>query len=101
VLDLVFSEAIKDKKVVGANGVLIGQVEDIDFSPDTWKVTHFLVRLQDEVVRQLGYKSGIRTKQNVLIPVDAIDKIGYVVTIKHRIKNLSDLERVDAQASPQ
>ncbi len=36
---LVFSEAIKDKKVVGAKGVLIGKVEGIDFSADTWKVT--------------------------------------------------------------
>jgi len=97
---LVFSQAIKDKKVVGAKGILIGQVEGIDFNADTWKVTHFLVHLEDEVVRKLGYKSGIRTKQNVLIPVDAIDKIGDVVTIKPGIENLSDLERVEAQASP-
>ena len=97
---MVFSQAIKDKKVVGAKGLLIGQVEGVDFNADTWKVTHFLVRLEDEVVRQLGYKSGIRTKQNILIPVDAIDKIGDVVTIKSGIENLSDLERVEAQVSP-
>ena len=59
-----------------------------------------MVRLKDEVVRQLSYKSGIRTKQNGLIPVDAIDKIGDVVTIKSGIESLSDLERVEAQASP-
>jgi sporulation protein YlmC with PRC-barrel domain len=98
-LFLVFSEAIKDKKVVGAKGILIGQVEGIDFSTDTWKVTHFIVRWQDKVARKLGYKSGIRTKQNVLIPVDAIDKIGDVVTIKRGIENLSDLERVEAEAA--
>ena len=96
---MVFSEAIKDRKVVGAKGILIGQVEGVDFNADNWKVTHFLVRLEDEVVRQLGYKSGIRTKQNILIPVDAIDKIGDVVTIKPEIENLSDLEQVEAEAA--
>lgn len=96
---MVFSQTLKGKKVFGANGILIGQVEGIDFSDKTWKVNHFLVRLTDEVAEQLGFKSGIRAKQNVLIPVDAIDKIGDVVTIKPEIENLSDLERVEAEAA--
>ena len=95
----VFSEAIKDKKVFGAKGILIRQVEGIDFNADdTWKVTHFLVCLQDEVARQLGYKPHLRGKHNILIPVDAIDKIGDVVTIKSGLENLSDLERVESEA---
>jgi len=93
---LVFSEAIKDKKVFGAKGILIGQVEGVEFSADTWKVTHLMVRLQDEVSKLLGYKSRIGSKHSILIPVDAIDKIGDVVIIKPGIENLADLERVEA-----
>ena len=94
-----FLKRSKIKKVYGAKGILIGQVEGIDFSADTWKVTHFMVRLQDEVAKQLGYKSHVRGKHNILIPVDAVDKIGDVVTIKRGIENLTDLERVEAEAA--
>lgn len=96
---MVFSQNLKDKEVYGAKGILIGEVEGIDFSDNTWKVTHLLVRLKDDVAKQLGYKSGIRTKHTILLPVDAINKIGDVVTIKPGIETLADLERIEAQAA--
>ncbi|MCW3999104.1 MAG: hypothetical protein NWE93_02565 [Candidatus Bathyarchaeota archaeon] len=99
---MVSAETLKGKKVIGVRGSLIGEVEGIEISMDDWKVSHFHVQLSDEVAKQLGFKTGlisVRTKPIISLPVEAIDHVGDVVTVKNEIKELKDLEHAEMRVS--
>jgi sporulation protein YlmC with PRC-barrel domain len=93
---LVSAEVLRGKKVIGVKGAVIGQVDGVDISIPGWQTTHVRISLSDEVAKELGYRTGmmsrISTRPIMSIPVEAIDQVGDVVTIKDSIKDLKDLE---------
>jgi sporulation protein YlmC with PRC-barrel domain len=93
---LVSAESFRGKKVIGIKGLLIGEVEGLDIDIDTWRATHIRIHLTDDVAKQLGYRTGglinIRSNPIISLPVEAIDQVGDVVTIKDSFKELKDLE---------
>jgi len=93
---VVTAESIKGKKVIGVKGVMIGQIDAIDIDIQTWRATHIRVALSEDVAKQLGYRTGlVRSMVNkpiISLPVDAIDQVGDVITIKDSIKEVKDLE---------
>jgi sporulation protein YlmC with PRC-barrel domain len=98
VIFLVSANLITGKKVVATNGDAIGEVKDADFDTTTWKINSLLLRLTDKAASELGYTrpsgslgsfSMNRGSKSVFMPVDLVNSIGDVVTIK---KSLIELE---------
>jgi sporulation protein YlmC with PRC-barrel domain len=92
---LVSAESFRGKKVIGIKGLLIGEVEGLDIDIDNWRATHVRIHLTDDVAKQLGYRTSlinIRSNPMISLPVEAIDQVGDVVTIKDSFKELKDLE---------
>jgi sporulation protein YlmC with PRC-barrel domain len=98
VIFLVSAEVLRGKKVIGVRGIMIGQVDGVEISVDNWKATHLRVQLTDEVAKQLGFRRGFlasnlsMSKPVISLPVEAIEHVGDVVTVKSEIKELKDLE---------
>jgi len=99
---LVSAESIRGKKVIGAKGALIGQIDNIDIDTQTWRATHVRISLTEDAAKQLGFRTGLISsrvnKPIISLPIESIDQVGDVVTIKSSIKEISDLEM--AKPSP-
>ena len=100
------AEMLKGKKVIGAGGLMIGEIETVLIDVATWKATHLQVGLTDEVAKQLGQKTaplgisriGISSKAgmkkpNLSIPIEDVEQVGDVVTVKSGINDLKALEQ--------
>lgn len=99
---LVAAETLRGKKVIGIRGVLIGVVEGIEIDmEDSWKVSHLRIQLTDEVAKQLGFRTGFisMSKPIITLPVNAIDQVGDVITVKSEIKELKDLEHAEVRVA--
>lgn len=94
-LFLVSAEVLRGKKVIGVKGVVIGEVDGVDINIPSWRTTHVRIALSSDVAKEMGYRTNLinRLSHPVMsIPVEAIDQVGDVVTIKDSIKDLTDLE---------
>lgn len=95
---LVTAESFKGKKVIGAKGAIIGQIDAVDINIQNWTATHIRVALSEDVAKQLGFRTGfVRSMVNkpiISLPVDAIENVGDVITIKDTVKDIKDLELV-------
>lgn len=96
---LVSANLITGKKVVATNGDAIGEVKDADFDTSTWKINSLLLRLTDKAASELGYTrpSGTlgsfsmnRGSRSVFMPVELVNAIGDVVTIKKSLIELGE-----------
>ena len=99
---LVSSEVLKGKSVIGKNGISIGNIEGVEISEGTWKVTYFHVSLSDEVAKQLGFKTGlvgIIRKHVVSIPTKSITNVGDVVITNVEMKDLERMARPEVKAT--
>lgn len=101
VFSLVSAVSFRGKKVIGVKGVLIGDIEDVDLDIDTWKATHIRIHLNDEVAKQLGFRTSRLinlSKPVISLPVEAIDQVGDVITLKDSIKEVKDLEPISPKS---
>ena len=73
---LVNIEKVKGKKVIAKNGMMIGKVEDVELNDNTWAVTTVDVKLDDNVAKLYGEKSGMMKKSIVPLPANIMGPIG-------------------------
>ena len=88
---LVISPKLKDKKVIGAKGYVIGEVEGFDVDINNWEVTGLQVGLTDDAAIELGFKTPFLSKVVVIIPSKTVSLIGNFVTLDEDIENLESL----------
>jgi sporulation protein YlmC with PRC-barrel domain len=79
------------KKVVGAEGYILGEVDGIDVDLNTWRANAFYVNLSDEATAELKFKKPFLSKIAVCLPTHFIKAVGEVITIKEPIRNLEDI----------
>lgn len=89
--NLLSSIRLKGKKVIGAKGYVIGEVDGIDVKPSNWHVTGLQVSLTDNAATELGFKRPFLSKVVVIIPSEIVDLIGNFITIDEAIENLESL----------
>ena len=98
---LVKIKDVKGKKVIAKNGMMIGEVEDIELDENTWIVKTAYVKLEDEVAKLYSVKGGFMTKSVAPLPGSLMgpmmdDKI----TLKEPIKDVNSLlEQVQTSRS--
>jgi sporulation protein YlmC with PRC-barrel domain len=88
---LVSSTKIKGKKVVGAKGYVIGEVEGFDLELSNWQVTGLQVGLTDDAATELGFKKPFLRKVVVIIPSKKVSLVGNFITLDEDIENLESL----------
>jgi sporulation protein YlmC with PRC-barrel domain len=79
------------KRVMGANGYSVGDVESLDLDPDGWKVTSLLVSLSRDAASELGLSKSFLSKTVIAIPAELIDLVGNMIILNENIVDLKVL----------
>jgi sporulation protein YlmC with PRC-barrel domain len=83
---------LNNKKVVTADAFVIGEVEGGNVDPKTWRLVHIHVSLNDDALEQFKLKKPFMGTVLVCIPVDLVEEVGDVITLKKNLKDLKDLK---------
>ena len=82
---------IKGKKVVGARGYIVGEVEGFDVDFSNWQVVGLQVGLTDDAATELGFKRPFLSKVVVIVPSEIVGLVGNFVTLDESIESLESL----------
>jgi sporulation protein YlmC with PRC-barrel domain len=82
---------IKGKKVVGAKGYVVGEVEGFDVDFSNWQVIGLQVGLTDDAATELGFKRPFLSKVVVIVPSEIVSLVGNFVTLDESIESLESL----------
>jgi sporulation protein YlmC with PRC-barrel domain len=83
---------LEGKKVVGTEGYILGEVDDVEINPRTWQADAFCVNLSADATAELGFKKPFLRKITVCLPTCLVEAIGEVITLKEPVRNLDDIE---------
>lgn len=90
--EILFSATkIKGKKVVGARGYVVGEVEGFDVDFSNWQVVGLQVGLTDDAATELGFKRPFLSKVVVIVPSEIVSLVGNFVTLDESIESLESL----------
>ena len=81
----------KGKKIIGANGYVIGEVEGLDVDPSNWQITGLQVGLTDNAATELGFRRPFLSKVVIIIPSKIVSLVGNFINIDKSIENLESL----------
>ena len=82
---------LEGKKVVGSEGYIIGEVDDVNINSNTWQANTFYVNLSDKATVELGFKKSFLSKVTVCLPTHLVKTVGDIITLKEPIRNLEDI----------
>jgi sporulation protein YlmC with PRC-barrel domain len=88
---------LKNKKVVGTEGYILGEINDLHIDFDTWQATAFYVVLSDEAAAELNLKKPFLRKIMVCLPTELIKAIGDVIELREPIRNIKDIAEKEMQ----
>ena len=88
---LVNASKLTGKKIVGAGGNVLGEVEGVDVDLSTWQASGLYVSLTDDATAELRFKKPFLSKVVIILPTKYIASVGDVVPLKESVKNLKDL----------
>lgn len=88
---LVSSTKLKGKKVFGAKGYVVGEVEGFDVDFSNWQVTGLQVGLTDDAATELGFKRPFLSKVVIIVPSKIVSLVGNFITLDEAVENLESL----------
>ena len=90
---------LRGKKIVGPEGYILGEMNDLHVDFNNWQATAFYVILSDEATAELNLKKPLLRRVIVSLPIDIIEAVGDVITLKAPIRNLKDLTEKEMQVT--
>ena len=88
---MVNSAKLNGKKVIGASGYIVGEVEGIDVTLENWQVEGLQVGLTNEAATEMGFKRPLLSQVVIMLPPKLISSVGDVVALKEAVGNLKEL----------
>ena len=88
---------IRGKKVVGSEGYILGEMNDLHVDFHRWEATAFSVMLSDEATSELNFKKPFLRKVVIYLPTDLIDAVGDVITLKTPLRSIKDIAEREMQ----
>jgi sporulation protein YlmC with PRC-barrel domain len=81
---------LKGKKVVGAEGYILGEVEGVEVDYETWQAKALNVSLTSDATAELGFQKSFLHKVTISLPVQLVEAVGEVIPLKTPIRKLED-----------
>lgn len=91
---------LRGKRVVGNDGYILGEIDDLHVNLSTWVATAFYINLSDDAVAELDFKKSFMHKIVICLPTDLIKTVGDVVTLNEPVRNLKDIAEKVMQPDP-
>ena len=82
---------LNGKKVIGAQGSIMGVVEGVDVDLNTWCASTLYVSLNDQAAAGFELKKPFMSKITVCLPTKSVKAIGDVITLSEPLFNLDSL----------
>lgn len=92
--------SLKGKKVVGSEGYILGEIDDLYVDLETWQATAFYVNLSNDAIAELGFKKSRLHKIVICLPTKLIKAVGDIVTLTQPLRNVKDIEENQIQMTP-
>jgi sporulation protein YlmC with PRC-barrel domain len=84
---------LNGKKVIGAQGFIIGDVQGVDVDSNTWYASTLYVSLSDEAAAGFGLRKPFLSKITVCLPTQVVKSVGDVITLNEPIYNLDNIAK--------
>jgi sporulation protein YlmC with PRC-barrel domain len=81
---------LNGKKVIGAQGFIMGEVEGVDVNPNTWQVSTLYMSLSDEAAAGFGLRKPFMSKITICLPTQIVKSLGDVITLNEPLYNLDN-----------
>jgi sporulation protein YlmC with PRC-barrel domain len=78
--------------VITSDAYTLGEVDGAHADTETWNITHLDVELNKEATVELGYKKPFLGSITVCLPVNAVAKVGDVITLNQSLLELKNLK---------
>ncbi|HKM59667.1 MAG TPA: hypothetical protein VJY36_02220 [Candidatus Bathyarchaeia archaeon] len=88
---------LKSKKVVGTEGYILGEMNDLQVDFNLWQVSAFCIVLSNEAAAELNLKKPFLRRIMICLPTQLIAAVGDVITLKEPIRNLKDVAEKEMQ----
>ncbi len=82
--------------VITADAYTLGEVDGVHADIDTWNITHVDVDLTKEAAKEFGFKKSLLGSLTVCLPVNAIKKVGDVISLNKALADLKNLKECRA-----
>jgi len=89
---LVNPTKLKGKKIVGASGFTVGEIEGLDLDPVIWQVTSLQVSLTKDAASILGFSQPFLSRLIVAVPTHLVNLVGNMVVLNKTIIDLKSLK---------
>ena len=84
------------KKVITADGFVLGEIHSSEVDENTWLMTHFYVSLNDEAARALGFQVPFLGKVVVCLPVSTIKASKEATVLNKTLEEMRQLKECKA-----
>lgn len=71
-----FQEAVKGRDVIASDGHSIGEVTDVIFDTQSWRVESLQVKLEKEIAEKLDVARGMFRAGTLQVPVHMVQSVG-------------------------
>ena len=78
--------------VITSDAYTLGEVDGAHADINTWNITHLDVELTKEATLELGFKKPFLGSLTVCLPVNAVKKVGDVITLNKTLMDLKNLK---------
>ena len=92
---MVSSDEIRDRTVIDAAGLAIGEVEAVLMDPVSWHVDALRVRLRREVTEQVGATKSFFRKATIDVPTTAVQSVGDAILLRVKGEELREASAPD------
>lgn len=84
---------LNGKRVVTSDAFVLGQIEGGSIDTANWQITHIHVNLNDQSLKALNLKKPFMGSVLVCLPVNLVQTVGDVVSLKEPLNQLKDTEQ--------
>jgi sporulation protein YlmC with PRC-barrel domain len=85
------------KRVVTADGFVLGEIHSAEVDTNTWVISHFYVSLDDEATQALGFEAPFLGKVTVCLPVSTIKAIKDTAVLNKTLDELREIRECKAR----
>jgi|GEM_PF-2606053 len=82
------SKDISGKKVIGARGTKIGEVDSVEINPHTWHIDSLLVDVDRDVTKDLNLERPLLGGPKITIETDLVKDLADVIVLNMDVDGL-------------
>jgi sporulation protein YlmC with PRC-barrel domain len=83
--------------VITSDAYTLGEVDGAHADISVWNKTHLEIELAKEAVEQLGFKKPLLGSITVCLPINAVKKVGDVITLNKSLLDLKNLKECKSE----